>query len=130
MKSTFFKCECGCGGLHVAYDHTFGLELAHLVRDPYVRGWRHRLASAWASLRGRPYQDMVILSKVQTTDLADYLQKALEQSPDERYTEQLEYIERTLFASGHCETSVDGILQWANSSDCSKRAYDRLKNSL
>lgn len=130
MKSTFFKCDCGHGGLHVSYDHVFGLELAHLVRDPYVRGWRNRLASAWAALCGRPYQDMIILTKVQTIDLIDYLQTAIDQTPDERYAERIEHVERALFASGHCETAVDGVLQWANSSDCSKRARTRLKDSL
>ena len=30
----------------------------------------------------------------------------------------------------NCETAVDGILAWVNSSDCSNRAYERLKKEL
>ena len=130
MKPSFFKCECGHGGLHISYDHTFGLELANLSRDPFMRSWGHRLQSAWAALCGRPYTDMIILNKAQTVDLVDYITAAVAESSDERYAERLEYIERQLFASGHCETSVDGILKWANSSDCSGRAHARLKESL
>lgn len=129
MKGEFFKCQCGCGGLHVAYEPPFGLELAHLVRDPYQRGWRHRLASAWSALCGKPYKDMVILNRAQMSDLADYLTKALEETPDERHAENIERIEGFLFG-WHCETSVDGIIKWAKSSDCSKHAYNRLKESL
>lgn len=129
MKGKFFKCDCGHGGLHVAYD-IWGLELAHLARDPHLGGWRHRLTNAWAALCGRPYTDMVVLDKVQMADLVDYLIKAQNETKDERYAEQLEQIERALFASGHCETAVDGILKWANSSDCSQKAYDRLRKEL
>lgn len=129
MKGKFFKCDCGHGGLHVSYD-MWGLELAHLVRDPYQRGWKHRIASAYAALRGQPYTDMVVLNKVQMSDLVDYLIAAQNETSDEKYAEQLEYIQRALFASGHCETAVDGILKWLNSSDCSQHAYDRLKNEL
>lgn len=129
MEAKFFKCECNHGGLHVSYDKTFGLEIAHLVRDPYVRRWSHRFAQAWAALRGKPWQDMVILNDAQIADLTDYLIASQNQTSDERYAEQLEKIERSLFCN-HCETSVDGILQWANSSDCSRRAKERLKQSL
>ena len=82
MKGQFFKCDCSCGGLYVSYDPQFGLELAHLVRDPYQREWRHRLASAWSALRGRPYQDMVILDDTKIADLTDYLIKAQNETPD------------------------------------------------
>jgi hypothetical protein len=129
MKGEFFKCDCGCGGLHVVYDHPFGLELAHLVRNPYVRSWRDRFASAWAALQGKPYKDMVILNRAQMADLSEYISKALLETPDERHAENLERIEGFLFG-WHCETSVDGIIKWAKSSDCSKRARERLKQSL
>lgn len=129
MKPEFFKCECNCGGLHVAYDPIFGLELAHLVRDPYQRGWRHRLASAWAALCGRPYQDMVILNRAQVSDLCEYLKKLQEETADERYAETVEQVRRVFFGV-HCETAVDAVLSWADSSDCSKHARERLKKEL
>lgn len=129
MKGQFFKCECNCGGLHVSYDPVFGLELAHLVRDPYVRSWRHRLSSAWAALCGRPYQDMVILNRAQTQDLITCLQEAQAETSDERYSETIEQI-GTVFFGVHCETAVDAVLKWANSHDCSKHARNRLKELL
>jgi len=129
MKGQFYKCECGHGGLYADYNHHFGLEISHLVRDPYQRGWKHRLASAWSALRGKPYTDMVVLSRAQMSDLADYLVAAQKETPDERHAENLERIEGFLFGWS-CETAVDGIIQWANTSDCSKRAYERLKSSL
>lgn len=129
MKAEFFKCECGCGGLHVAYDPIFGLELAHLVRDPYQSGWRHRLAAAWAALRGRPYQDMVILNRAQMADLIDCLKKAQEETQDERYAEVIDQVERVFFGV-HCETAVDAVLKWADGHDCSRHARERLKSSL
>jgi hypothetical protein len=72
---------------------------------------------------------MVVLSRAQMSDLADYLVAAQKETPDERHAENLERIEGFLFGWS-CETAVDGIIQWANTSDCSKRAYERLKSSL
>jgi hypothetical protein len=63
------------------------------------------------------------------SDLADYLVEAQKETPDERHAEDLERIEGFLFGWS-CETSVDGIIQWAKSSDCSKHAYERLKSAL
>lgn len=130
MKTAFFKCDCNHGGLHLSYNNVFGLEIAHLVRDPYQRSWRYRFAAAWSALCGKPYQDMVILNNAQIADLVDYLIAVQNESSDERYNEKLEHIETMLCGLGHCDTVVDGILKWINSSDCSSRAANRLKESL
>jgi len=129
MKGQFYKCECGHGGLYADYNHHSGLELTHMVRDPYTRKWSHRIAQAWAALRGKPYTDMVYLNRAQTSDLADYLLAAQKETQNERHAEDLERIEGFLFGWS-CETAVDGIIKWANTSDCSKHAYERLKSSL
>lgn len=129
MKGQFFKCDCSHGGLHINYDHQFGLELTHMVRDPYTRKWSYRLAQAWAALKGKPWQDMVILNHAQMSDLIDYLVAAQNETSDERYAETIERIGGMLYGF-HCETAVDGIIKWVNSSDCSKRAHERLKSSL
>lgn len=72
MKEQYFKCECGCGILHLAYDETFGLEIAMFER-PVSRSWSNRLRLAWSALRGRPYSDMVVLHSQQIANLAEYL---------------------------------------------------------
>jgi hypothetical protein len=72
MKEAYFKCECGCGVLHMCYDSDWGLEVAMFER-PVSRSWSNRLRLAWSALRGKPYSDMLILNEQQIADLAEYL---------------------------------------------------------
>lgn len=126
--SNFFKCLCSCGGIHVE-DTPWGVEFAYMHRNPVHRAWIDRIKTAWSALKGEPYSDMVILSKPILADLIDHLVEIHNLSPDDKEAERIEHIERCLFGV-HCETAVDAIYKWLNSSDCSKRAYDRLKEKL
>lgn len=72
MKEVYFKCECGCGVLHMCYDADWGLEVA-MFELPVSRSWSNRLRLAWSALRGKPYTDMLLLNEQQIADLAEYL---------------------------------------------------------
>lgn len=72
MKDQYFKCQCGCALLHMAYDPDCGLEVAMFEHNASHSIW-NRIRLAWSALRGKPYTDMIILNEQQIADLAEYL---------------------------------------------------------
>ena len=129
MKDKFIECGCHCGAIRLSYTRAWGLEMAFLRTDS-PRIWSNRLRLAWAALKGTPYNDMVILEAEQVKELEEYLQDI--RTTDHAEAEHEEVLSRIdgILCGVHCETAVDGILQWLKTPDCSFRTLQRLYNEI
>jgi len=133
MKKLFLKCECGCGGLYLSYSRAWGLEIAHLHRNP-SSGWRDRFRLALACLQGKPYSDQTILNEQGIADLAEYLFEVQNTDHAKKdHDDLIKTIVGHLFSAGHDSDAVDaveGIIKWAKSPYCGRKALNDLVDKL